>query len=283
MTTIIDTQSGKRRIIEFDTVAEMVTARFLKIGDRTETKIYSTGFEGGSGYEIVAAGTGTADTVNFIDITGSSVQAVPIHKDRITPLDTVADLVAAPYIKIGDIIETSEYFTGTGGGNKYKIVASGTGTADGGAFINITGPSVSVQAQALWYNETIDIRQFGAKGDKVTDDTIPINLAVDKAVETGQVLVAPTGQYVTDPMVWPASISVRGDGAWTTSWPSAPTTLRLRREQNGAAMATAITSPPPWTHRRQPTRPSRLMTSWRAIYLMGQPLFTMMTGFIWQA
>ncbi len=52
--------------------------------------------------------------------------------------DTVADMEAAPDITVGIKCRTLGYSAiGDGGGNDYEIVAAGTGTDDGGSFINL--------------------------------------------------------------------------------------------------------------------------------------------------
>lgn len=71
---------------------------------------------------------------------------------------------------IGSFLSTAEYTTATGiGGNTYKVVAGGTGTADGGAFINKTDGSGD-QLQAI-FKEKVLIEQYGATMDGATDDS----------------------------------------------------------------------------------------------------------------
>lgn len=82
--------------------------------------------------------------------------------------DSVADMVAADWLTVGDKVRTLGYYTpGDGGGNDYEIVAA-TGTDDGGSFIDLTG--VSGQAKGLFVGGIVSVKQFGAKGDGVADD-----------------------------------------------------------------------------------------------------------------
>ncbi len=76
-------------------------------------------------------------------------------------------------LAIGDSVETKEYADGTRGGNRYEIVAAGTGTHDGGSYIDLAGSQL--QAKALWYSENINVRQFGAVGDDAEDDTAALD------------------------------------------------------------------------------------------------------------
>ena len=90
-------------------------------------------------------------------------------KRRTIQLPTVAAMQAARYLVIGDVVETAEYADGNGGGNKYDIVAAGTGTAGLGLYIDLSGSSL--QAKGLFYNEEGNVRQFSASGGGVTADS----------------------------------------------------------------------------------------------------------------
>lgn len=74
---------------------------------------------------------------------------------------TLLELVALSQLSIGNIVETKGYATaGDGGGNLYQIVAAGTGTADGGSYIDLSG--ISGQAKGLFPGDVLKARQFGA-------------------------------------------------------------------------------------------------------------------------
>lgn len=88
---------------------------------------------------------------------------------RVFGVDTVADMTSAAYLAVGHTVRTAGYYTaGDGGGNVYQVVAAGTGTADGGAYIDHA--SNPVQFQALFSNGAIHPKQFGAVGDGTTDN-----------------------------------------------------------------------------------------------------------------
>ena len=80
----------------------------------------------------------------------------------------VADMVSNASLIIGNIVQTSGYTVNGLGANTYEIVASATGTVDGGSFIDLTGSGL--QAKGL-FPEGISVGQFDAKSDGVTDDT----------------------------------------------------------------------------------------------------------------
>jgi hypothetical protein len=85
----------------------------------------------------------------------------------------VTDLDSSAEVFVGDIVETAGYTTkGDGGSNTYEIVAAGTGTDDGGSYIDLT--TSGLQAKGLFPNGRIDVKQFGAVGDGTTSDRVAI-------------------------------------------------------------------------------------------------------------
>ena len=78
--------------------------------------------------------------------------------------------------KLGGSIRTARYF-GDGpsfGGADYTIVAAGTGTADGGSYIDFTG----FQLEAS-FSDGVDVMQFGTRANGVQDETARIQAALD--------------------------------------------------------------------------------------------------------
>jgi hypothetical protein len=119
---------------------------------------------------------------------------------------TVAAMVADATHVVGDIVETAGYITtDDGGGNMYEVVVAATGTADGGSFIDGTG----VQFKGLFPNGSVNVKQFGAVGDGVTDDTASFQSASEYA---GDVLYIPDGNYVTTDQPSIADSVLSGEG-----------------------------------------------------------------------
>jgi hypothetical protein len=118
---------------------------------------------------------------------------------------TVAGMVAATTLSVGNIVETAGYYAAAdGGGNQYVIVAAATGTADGGRYINLA----SHQAQGV-FPAGVNILQFGAKGDGTTDDLV----GLQAAVTYGSNVYFPTGiYYITDKITLHSDLTVHGDG-----------------------------------------------------------------------
>lgn len=91
-----------------------------------------------------------------------SVGDALLRQDLVQPVATfnsVADMVADPYLDAGRKARTLGYYTpGDGGGNDYEIVAGSTAAADGGYFIDLDN---GYQAKALFSGETVNAMQWG--------------------------------------------------------------------------------------------------------------------------
>jgi hypothetical protein len=73
---------------------------------------------------------------------------------------------------------------------------------------NLTGAVGRTVHQKL--QETISVKDFGAVGDGVTDDTVAIQTALDAMPNDGGVLLFPTGRYIVSaPLILPAKSSDR--------------------------------------------------------------------------
>ena len=111
----------------------------------------------------------------------------------------VADMVSDTSLTVGKIVETIGYYNDwvatsakPKGGNKYEIVATATGTADGGSFITLSN---GLQAKGLFDNWVVDVYQFGAKGDGVADDTISVDTSFNYAINNNLSVDCKSGIY----------------------------------------------------------------------------------------
>lgn len=97
---------------------------------------------------------------------------------------TVADMSADAGLQIGNVVRTEGYLaSGDFGGAAYKIVAAGTGTPDGGRFIDLAASLL--QAQSIPDSDSVNVAQFGAVGNGTVDDSAAIQAAVDAVSNLG--------------------------------------------------------------------------------------------------
>lgn len=114
--------------------------------------------------------------------------------------DSVSDMQASRLVTPGVRVRTLGYYTpGDGGGNDYEIVAAGTGTDDGGSFIDLSGSGL--QARGL-HGKVLNVKQYGAAGgynieaQTGVDDTAAFNRVWEITQESTQSILAPSGATV---------------------------------------------------------------------------------------
>lgn len=109
--------------------------------------------------------------------------------------DTVSDMLSATNLIDGSYARTLGYYSANdGGGALYKITDS-SDTVDGGSVIGLS----SLQAHLITEPDgTVNVRQFGAKGDDSTDDTTAIQNAIDYCCNNNIKLFVPNGTYLVD-------------------------------------------------------------------------------------
>ena len=101
---------------------------------------------------------------------------------------SVADMKADTKLKVGDMAITLGYYSVNDGGNgEYRIV-SGTYTDDGGSYHQLNN---NLYAELIIKNGTINIKQFGAKSDGITDNTSIFNTVTQKFIS----IFIPKGKY----------------------------------------------------------------------------------------
>ena len=126
----------------------------------------------------------------------------------------VAIMAADGALAVGDTVSTMGYYDEKdGGGNEYVIVAAGTGTDDGGSYIDL----VTYQAKATFPAKRFNAVQFGAKGDG-TDTSAAFQACFDYVPEGASIYI-PAGSYNivtyitgTKFVVWEGNGALRADG-----------------------------------------------------------------------
>ena len=126
---------------------------------------------------------------------GSAPSADTTHwrvSEKVFYFDSVADMRDASAVVPGMMVMTKGYYAANDGGTAtYNIRAAQPGDVDdGGSIIVLDNGNVA----ELITNGVVNVKQFGAKGDGVTDDTT----AVKNAVASGYNLFLPNGTYLVN-------------------------------------------------------------------------------------
>jgi len=191
----------------------------------------------GSFPKIVAAGSTPTPVSNgnWVDRSGDVIkQDLNVI---IRTFDNVAEMVADASLTIGRVVSTISYYStwtsdeySAGGGNTYVIEGRSAGSFDdGGSYIFLANGMV---ARGL-FPSGVDVLQFGAKRDGVTDDTVAIQNAINYsrrfvAISGGLVSTAgptvrvPAGVYAIKTIVRKSGVTIEGDGSRCTYFVSLP-------------------------------------------------------------
>lgn len=140
-------------------------------------------------------------TVTESDITSLDGRLTIVERSALVnrPFPNVAAVDTATFLQTGDFVEWLGYTTpGDGGGNKGEI-GTGFGTADNGSVFDLSGSGL--QARGLFPLGFTSPKQWGAVGDGVADDTVPVS---NWQAFTG-IQLSPSGDYNT-----PGSVGASG-------------------------------------------------------------------------
>ena len=112
---------------------------------------------------------------------------------------------------------TGYYNVGDGGGGPYRMVAATTG-----AYVDNGGNIIVANDGSVWElinSGNLNVAQFGAKGDGVTDDTTKFTAALGALGSGGGKITIPPGKkyYIGSNLTIPASCSLIGPYEFTGS------------------------------------------------------------------
>lgn len=207
-----DTAEARSLLGTFSTVADVENSRIPAVLDSIRTNgYYDPGDGGGALYKRAESEPSHNSKVQSAD--GSWwTPVVPAGY----AFDSVADMKASRLVTPGARVRTLGYYSpGDGGGNDYEIVAAGTGTDDGGSFVDLSGSGL--QAKGLFVDGVVNVKEFGARGDGVSDAASAINNCISfLSAAGGGVAYVPAGDYVVgSTIVMRSNTTLEGDG--TTS------------------------------------------------------------------
>lgn len=226
--------------------ALFTTNRRVKLEDATTLygRISGAIYTGGNTRVTVDVDGGASITASLTSVWVSTVtnDSLPDLLDR--TFSNVAAMVASGSIEVGDRVRTLGYFAaGDGGGNDYLIVAAGTGTADGGSYINLTG--ISGQANGLFPDGKKWVNQFGTDG--TATDVDKFQAAIDSTPSTGlSVLYVQPGDYGGDmtALVYGANRTIffEGPGGTVTYSTAAPDATLIGKSASRGILITAVST-----------------------------------------
>lgn len=134
-----------------------------------------------------------ADAVNVETSDGESVE-LKLNKKPYY-YDTVADMKADTKLKAGDVVQTLGYYEeNDGGSGLYKIVDDSQLVDDGGSIHNLIN---GLKAVLVIENGAINVKQFGAKGNGIYDDTNAMQNIIDYSCSNNyKKIFIPNGSYI---------------------------------------------------------------------------------------
>jgi hypothetical protein len=149
--------------------------RYISVGSDLEAQYDGVNI---THIRILNSSTGTIQTVRMVsavsglvsDISDSEITAATgtsALESIIKQFNKIADVDGNVYL--GESVRVKSYYGDDMSGELFfNVVASGTGTDDGGSFIDL--PTSGLQLMQ-YFNHPFNVRQWGAKIDGTTDDT----------------------------------------------------------------------------------------------------------------
>ena len=155
-------------------------------------------------------------------------------------VDNVAALKALTVSGItdGQLYITRGYYSDNDGGQGTYIYDSASAATDNGG--TVIAPTAGAGRFLLQYSGELNVKQFGAKGDGVTDNTSAFQSAITQAASSGCVVNVSIGTFISGPLVLsPGLVGFVGSEPYAEKYPAeAQCVLKLK---NSASSSTLIT------------------------------------------
>ena len=127
---------------------------------------------------------------------------------KITYVNNINSMKAFDF-EVGDCVATLGYYKSNDGGNStYKIVNDSNLVDNGGTIIRLNNGLYAI----LIIDDEYNVKQFGAKGDNETDDTLAFKNIIN-TVKDGDKIYIPNGKYLlSEEIVINKTITIYGSG-----------------------------------------------------------------------
>ena len=147
-----------------------------------------------------------------------------INLKSILAFDTVSDMKSATNLINGSFVETYGFYSKNDGGNaKYKIrTITNEDIVDESTIIAITSDETLIAE--LVYNQILNVKTFGAKGDGTNEDTTIIQHIIDIAND-GDTIYFPNGTYLVQDLSITKRLNLIGENSETINQTGGSTLL----------------------------------------------------------
>lgn len=116
-----------------------------------------------------------------------------MHGQLVNVYNNVAEMKQSTRLKVGMAAKTLGYYSANdGGGAYYTIREKADGDVDDGGSVHELANGLV--AELIVENGIVNVKQFGAKGDGVTDDTV----VIQNALNAGSTVIFPDGIYMVN-------------------------------------------------------------------------------------
>lgn len=202
LTDIIAQYIELQGILAYNTINDMKNATNLSNGSFAKTYGYNSYNDGQGAYYKIRTITNSdvVDNKTIVALHNPSLIAELIISNYVETYNSVADMKNANNLVEGKVVRTCGYYSINDGGSAlYKIRKFVVGDVTNNSTLILLNDTNYVAE--LIINNCVNVKQFGAKGDGITDDTNAITEAVNFTKERSLAdrninIVFPSGTYI---------------------------------------------------------------------------------------